>query len=256
MSVGVSRGVLARSIAEVPLDHSVLERVEGDDGQPAARGEKLERGIKYALELSKLIVDGHAECLECPGGRMCAALAVSRRFGDAVSESERAGPRAAFKDCPCDSSGSWLFAEASKDGDEFCLGDVVEEVCGALAAVGIHAHVDRSIRSKAEASTGMVELRRADSEVEKDPVEGTEVTGEGPHVREGSADRSEAVAEVCETLGGCSQRMRVSINPHESTAWAAGLKDRVTVPAAAQGAVQVASVRPGLEGCDGGVEEH
>ena len=118
MSVGVSRGVLARSIAEVPLDHSVLERVEGDDGQPAARGEKLERGIKYALELSKLIVDGHAECLECPGGRMCAALAVSRRFGDAVSESERAGPRAAFKDCPCDSSGSWLFAEASKDGDD------------------------------------------------------------------------------------------------------------------------------------------
>ena len=43
ISVGVSRAVLACRVAEASLDHAVLERVEGDDGQATAGREQQER---------------------------------------------------------------------------------------------------------------------------------------------------------------------------------------------------------------------
>ena len=59
MPVGIFRAVLACGVAEATLDHAVLERVEGDDRQAAVRCEG-ESGVEGTLELSELIVDGHA----------------------------------------------------------------------------------------------------------------------------------------------------------------------------------------------------
>ena len=55
---------------EEPLDDPVLERVEADDGDPAAWCKHLERCGQGGLESAKLVVDGDPERLEDPPGRM------------------------------------------------------------------------------------------------------------------------------------------------------------------------------------------
>ena len=73
----VFRTAFARGEAKPTLDHSVLEGVEGYDTQPAFWGEHVHCGIEGSLELSELVVDGHAQCLEGSGGGMGAAISVA-----------------------------------------------------------------------------------------------------------------------------------------------------------------------------------
>ena len=77
MPVGIFRAVLACGVAEATLDHAVLERVEGEDRQAAIRCEERESGVEGTLELSELIVDGHAYGLEGSRRRMGTALSIA-----------------------------------------------------------------------------------------------------------------------------------------------------------------------------------
>ena len=59
------------------LDRAVLQRMEGDDGEPAARRQHLLGGGEAALELAQLVVHGDAQRLE--GARRRIALVPGRR---------------------------------------------------------------------------------------------------------------------------------------------------------------------------------
>ena len=59
----------ARLVAHEPLHDPVLERVEGDDGEPAARSKHPHRIRKRRLERAELVVHGDPQSLEdTPGG--------------------------------------------------------------------------------------------------------------------------------------------------------------------------------------------
>ena len=61
--LGRARAAL-RAIAQEPLDDPVLERVEADDGEPAARPQHLERRRETDLERLELVVDRDPQRLE------------------------------------------------------------------------------------------------------------------------------------------------------------------------------------------------
>src|SRR5699024_8358855 len=50
------------------LDNSVLQRVEGDDAEPAARVQPLKTALDALLEVIQLVVDLDADCLK---GLLC-----------------------------------------------------------------------------------------------------------------------------------------------------------------------------------------
>ena len=69
----------ARLVAQEALHDPVLERVEGDDGEPAARSEHPHRIRKRRLERAELVVHGNPQSLEDALGRM--AVPEARRVG-------------------------------------------------------------------------------------------------------------------------------------------------------------------------------
>ena len=77
IAIRVLRTVLACGRSKPALDLAVLERVKRDDSEPAAWGEHAESGLHGGVELSELIIDGHAECLEGSRCGMSAAVAVA-----------------------------------------------------------------------------------------------------------------------------------------------------------------------------------
>ena len=86
----------ARAVGEEALDAAVLERVEGDRGQPALGAQELPRQRQRGVELLELAVDRDADRLEGALGRVAAAEARGRgdRRGDGVDELEGGGERA------------------------------------------------------------------------------------------------------------------------------------------------------------------
>ena len=256
VSVGVFRTVLACSVAKTPLDHAVLEGVEGDDGQSSAGCKQFERCIEGTLELAEFIIDGHADGLEGARCGVCSTPPVARGFSHTVGECEGAGPRATLKDGPGAASGPRLFAAASQEADQFRFGDLVQEFCRALAAVWVHPHVDGTGGSEAEAAPWLVELWRADSKVQQDTVEGPQSAGELTHLGEGASERSESVSEMTEAITCRPEGKRVAIDPSNLSVWSAALQEGVAVSATTQGAVQIAATWRRLEGLYGRVEQY
>src|SRR6185503_17038262 len=72
----------SRGLPEALLHHAILERVEADDGDAAARGGQLEGQLEALSELLELVVDRDPQRLERALGRV--ALAEARRRGDGL----------------------------------------------------------------------------------------------------------------------------------------------------------------------------
>ena len=83
----------ARAVGEEALDAPVLERVEGDRGEPAAGAQQLPRQRQRGVELVELVVDRDPDRLEGALGRVPAGEARGRgdRGGDRVDELEGRG---------------------------------------------------------------------------------------------------------------------------------------------------------------------
>src|SRR5207249_3298613 len=68
------------AIGDEALGAPVLERVEGDDTEPAVGAQHVPRGRQRAVELVELVVDGDPDRLEDAPGRMAGAeLALDGR---------------------------------------------------------------------------------------------------------------------------------------------------------------------------------
>src|SRR5204862_6039878 len=72
-----------RPVAEKALHATVLERVEGDQRQPAALAQDVPRRRERAVERGELVVHRDPQCLEGPLCGMAAAEAVGRGNGGA-----------------------------------------------------------------------------------------------------------------------------------------------------------------------------
>lgn len=225
VSEWVFRATLATGETKPTLDHSVLERVEGDDTQPATGREHFHCGIEGRLELSEFVVDGHAQGLESACSGVGAAIPVTRRFGDAAGEGQCAGPWAAFQHCSGDASGPGFFTKSAKNGDQASLVELVDEFSGIEFLAGIHTHVDGSIDPETEPTLRVVELGRADSEVEEDAVKRCPLRCEFSHVGEGATQGLEPVTEALESCTGCCQCRRVAIDADDDAVGSCGFEE-------------------------------
>ena len=166
--------LLAGAVGDEALDDAVLERMEGDDGEPAAWLQHALGGEQCAGELAELVIDEDAQRLEDAGGRMDLVLRVAADMRlDRIGKVERALERALLApplDHPRDAAGMPLLAEEAEDAREIAWLEAVDHVGSRRAGLG-HAHVERAVGAEGEAAIGLVELHRRDADVEHDAVD-------------------------------------------------------------------------------------
>ena len=157
------------------LDDPILERMEGDDGQPTVGTEQLERCRQRALEGAELVVDLDPERLEHPLRRMTLAEPGRRRHRllDRLDEVAGAGERllgAAPDDRPRDRARVALLAVTAEDLGQPPLVRLVHDVARGALGGRIHPHVERRVGGIREPALRPVELHRRDAEVEQDGI--------------------------------------------------------------------------------------
>ena len=131
--------LLAGAVGDEALDDAVLERMEGDDGEPAAGLQRPLGGKQRAGELAELVIDEDAQRLEDAGGRVDLVLRIAADMRlDGVGKVERALERALLApplDHARDAAGMPLLAEEAEDACEVALLEAVDDVGGAHAGL-------------------------------------------------------------------------------------------------------------------------
>src|SRR5439155_21213378 len=102
-------------------------------------------------------------------------------------------------------------------------------------AARIHAHVERALLGEREAALGAVELRRADAEIDHDPIDGS--VEDRAQLGEPSVDQTDAVAESCEPGFGRLQRPGIAIDTNRARS--GDLQDGFEMTAAARSSVAI-----------------
>ena len=114
--------LLAGAVGDEALDDAVLQRMEGDDGQPAAGLQRALGGKQRPGKLAELVVDEDAQRLEDAGGGVDLVLRVAADMRlDRIGKVERALERALVApplDHPRDAAGMPLLAEEAEDARE------------------------------------------------------------------------------------------------------------------------------------------
>ena len=167
--------LLAGAVGDEALDDAVLERMEGDDGQPAAGLQRPLGGKQRAGELAELVIDEDAQRLEDAGRRVDLVLRIAadmrldrRRQGRACARTgaSRAAARSSRAMRPaCRSSPRKPKMRARSPGLKRLT------TSAAVSAGPRHAHVERAVGAEREAAIGLVELHRGDADVEHDAID-------------------------------------------------------------------------------------
>ncbi len=141
-------------------------------------------------------------------------------------------------DRPRDAPGEALFAEPADQLGQLVLGKLRDEVGGARPILS-HAHVERAVEAKREATLGAVELLRGNAEIERDPGDrvGRCRADQLIHVAEAAFDQRQPTGE----LGGESRTaphcLGIAVDA-EDPATRRGQQPRA-VAAAAEGAIDI-----------------
>ena len=117
-----------------------------------------------------------------------------------------------------------------------------EKLRRGLAARGVHAHVQRGVVAEAEATRGVVDLRRAHAQVEQDALHLVDAQRRQFVRHVGEAGVAHGQARVAD-LGRRGHRLRVLVEGHQPAGRRQPLQDRPRMAAAAEGAVHVDAVR-------------
>ena len=153
------------------LDDAVFERMEADHDQPAARRQQVERRVQALFELLKLGIDENPKSLKCARCRVLARLAgldrTSHDVGQLAGGSNGFAAFAASNKRLCNRYSKPFFPIVTYHLRNVALVGAGKKVGRALAAGGVHAHVQRAVEAEAEAALGVVDLRRRDAEVEQ-----------------------------------------------------------------------------------------
>src|SRR5712691_2128962 len=200
---------VARFAREELFDDPILERVKGDDRDPAS-------GADDALHAR----DKAAELVRGLERSLCAA--ADDRAGD-----------------PC---GFGLLAEFGEDAAKVARGPAVHDVGRSEAKVRVGTHIQRASRAKAETPLFVGKLERAEPEIQEDAVDRCEVVRAGHVVkkREVRPDEDGSIAEARELLCRGGKRLGIAIDPEELSARPAALEDGRGVASGADRPVDVA----------------
>ena len=237
--------LLAGAVGDEALDDAVLERMEGDDGEPAARLQRPLGGKQRTGELAELIIDEDAQRLEDAGGRVDLVLRIAADMRlDGIGKVERALERALLApplDHPRDAARMPLLAEEAEDAREIARLEAVDHVGSRRAGLG-HAHVERPVGAEGEAAIGLVELHRRDADVEHDAVDLS--LGKFVEPRKRSMHQLQPAGKCRSEIRAGLDRVGITIDRDDV---GAGGKQRSRVAARAKGAVDDRLAGAGFE---------
>src|SRR5260370_36271695 len=139
------------------------------------------------FDLAKLVVDGDAETLKCPGGDVDVARPGRTRYRgfDGVSQVACGAQRAPRHDELCDPAGPSLFSVLPEDALDLAGGLIVNDAGRRERRAWIHPHIERTVGAKAEAALGVVDLGAGETEVEEDQVRCVETIRRGDRAKLG-----------------------------------------------------------------------
>ena len=228
------------------LGGTILERVERDDREAATGAKDRQRGLEAASEVAELVVDGHAERLEHPGGRVDLAGAASLHARDEAAEficgEERtAGPPA--DDRARDARGLGLLTELGEDPPEVALLPGVHQVGRRELEPRVGPHVEGTSRAKAEATGVVGELDRREAQIEEDAIDADEVVlaGRRGEIREVGVDEYGAIAEARQLPSRDRQSRRVDVEPEKPAIRRGAVEEGGCVASPAHRAVEEAA---------------
>ena len=156
----------ARHLLERLLRDAVLQRVEGDDCNAAARLQVMHRRTECLLEDTELVIDLDADGLEDALRRMAVRrLAHRLRHGLADDVDELARPldgllHALLDDELRDAAAPALLAVVVEDAVELLLAVRVDDIVRRELRLRVHAHIERRVVHVREAALRRVDLMR------------------------------------------------------------------------------------------------
>lgn len=133
-----------------------------------------------------------------------------------------------------------LLAVIADGPDQVLPVGALEELGGAAAGAGVHAHVVRRVVAEGETPVRFVQLKRGDADVHQDAIE---VTGDAVEVTEVLGMEPQARGVSGQQRGRPVGGRGVAIEGVDGTAGGA-IQDRRGVPATAEGAIQVSTPVP------------
>jgi hypothetical protein len=209
------------------LDQAVLEGVVGQHRDAPAYGQGGDCRRQGGLEGGQLAVDLHPQRLERPLGRVAAGPPGRRGHGrpdeldEAGAGAERLPPT--FADHRLgDPPGEALLSVRVEHFRQLDGGVGVEHLGRGDACPLVHAHVQGGVVRVGEAPAGLVELQRADAQVEEHPVD-TRDPEVGQYPGHRVVDRvheSRALRHGRQPTAGQRQRRRVAVEADEARLWA------------------------------------
>src|SRR3989442_9355126 len=142
---------VARFAREELFDDPILERVKGDDRDPASGAEDAHRAFERHREVRELVIHRDAERLEDPRGRIDAPRTAGLHARDEAAElvsgpEGRLGAAAAAR--PGDPCGFGLFAVFGEDAAKVVPGPAVHDVGCSEAKVRVGTPIPRAPRAK------------------------------------------------------------------------------------------------------------
>jgi hypothetical protein len=148
-------------VSEPILGDAVLARVVRDDDAPAAGDQGADGGIEGVGQDLEFLVDGYADRLEDPPGRMAPGPASGGRDGVPHDRGQLSGTqqRAGGYDGPGDPSSKTRLAVVGEQLDQGALGPLVDNLSGRQATGRVHPHIKLSFLAVAETTVGPIELR-------------------------------------------------------------------------------------------------
>ena len=175
-------------------------------------------------------------------GRVLARLAgldrTSHDFGQISGGSNACAALPASHKRLCNPSSKPFFPIVADHLRELALIGAGQEVRGGLAAGRVHAHVQRRIEAETEAARRVVQLRRADAQVEQHALQLRDAERRELLAHRGKAGmhQSQPRIDECRARG---DGLRVLVEGDQPAARRQPGEDRARMPAAAEGAVHV-----------------
>src|SRR5579872_3177553 len=215
--------------------------MEADRRHTTTGVEDLKSCSQSGLDLSDLVVDRDPDALKRAGRDVDVAGPGPARYRslDGLGEVARGAERAPRHDELCDPARPALLPELTEDALDVRLAVLVDDAGRRQLGAGIHAHVQRSLRAKAEASLGVVQLGAGDPEVEEDEV-GAGNAGllcQSSHLAEAALDHGRGRPVRLEGQLPGPDRLGIAVDPKQPAARHDPLEDLTGVPGHPQGAV-------------------
>src|SRR5438093_6681585 len=222
---------VARFARHELLHDAILERVEGDDREPATGSKDPERGREAFLDVHELVVDGDAQGLEHARRRVDASAARLLHARDEAPEIRGRLERPLHPSARYgrgDARGLGLLAVFGEDARELALVVAVHHLVRGHREVRVGAHVQRAFRAEAEAAVLVSELDGREAEVEKGAVSAEKAMRAGHVVenREVVTDKDGAIAERSKSLARDIESPPVDVEAEEPALGRRALEDR------------------------------